>query len=247
MAPLSQVAGCLVALAGIQSLNGVHGSTLEAVQDLDFSGLYLALNLARRGHIDPKLMPPMLDADATLAESAKTFLTTFQTADCGDLRPFTDETDKTDKSAKGLVMKYTKNTTPDFKKLVQDALQAGVTALQAESAGAAEKGVLGTGVFAKEKPVSINLAYMLNTKSSKVGCFAASGCQESSTELSLILCRFDPDLAANTSPFTKEYFEAVASRKVTISQMKDTDVNSGLLALPSVLMGLVAVASAFIF
>ncbi|CDJ26999.1 SAG family member [Eimeria mitis] len=137
-----------------------------------------------------------------------------------------------------------------YREAVQNALQAGLEALPSypEDDG-------GWTTF-WQKPAGANLARLLSSKSTKVGCGVGTCTEGGGEELrtaqktvTFLVCEMQPAAVANEAPFDKEYYEALKERKTLLTAMTDEDLKAPVqggaaAAVPSLLVaGLTAIVA----
>ncbi|CDJ26951.1 SAG family member [Eimeria mitis] len=137
----------------------------------------------------------------------------------------------------------------EYRQAVENALKAGLKELQSYPENDGEW----TKFWAK--PDGANLAHLLSSNSTKVGC-AVGTCTQTSDELrtpetsiTYLFCQMDPAAVKDKAPFDKEYYEALKERNTPLTEMTDEDLKAPVqggaaAAVPSLLVaGLTAIVA----
>ncbi|CDJ32330.1 SAG family member [Eimeria mitis] len=214
----------VVCLVALSGLQPAAGDLQYQVQVAD-KDAYTSVNLARVGQMSVRI--GVLTENSDLAEGLKT------------TSPPTKKTK--------FVAQLPESEDQKYRQAVQNALQAGLDVLTSYP----ENDVWTT---FWEDPAGANLARLLWSKSTKVGCGVGTctGGEEARTPeqtVTFLVCQMEPAAEANTAPFDKEYYEALKERKTSLTEMTDEDLKAPVqggaaAAVPSLLVaGLTAIVA----
>ncbi|CDJ34024.1 SAG family member [Eimeria mitis] len=138
----------------------------------------------------------------------------------------------------------------NYRQAVQKALDAGLGELKSYPETETEE--KWTEFWAK--PDGANLAHLLSSNSTKVGCAigtcaAAAQVYRTSQSATFLFCQMEPAAVKDKAPFDKEYYEALKERKTQLTAMTDEDLKAPVqgaaaAAVPSLLVaGLTAIVA----
>ncbi|CDJ31964.1 uncharacterized protein EMH_0010900 [Eimeria mitis] len=223
MAPFFKTAAafCLVGLFGLQS---VAANVTKYKYEVTHAGddAYLTVKLARNGKISAKISAAEKDTETVTAlekkvkadgESPQATCDELLTA---DLKKFFHHT-------------FTYTDKPDYRALVQEALNAGLAEFTQTYPADADKW---TTMWTKEKAVSV--MHLLGASSTKVGCVIAK-CAKTSvvdtltesdaeTVKAVLFCKLSPAAKENEAAFSEEYFKEIIARKDKLNSMTEDDL-----------------------
>ncbi|KAL8434534.1 hypothetical protein Efla_000050 [Eimeria flavescens] len=217
-------------LLALSSAQSARGETVTGVSAPD--SLYEAINLARAGGLATALIQVKISADLinvvipeVVAKAGNSGTT------CPNVGSVTPST------AEGFVLTFNHETeNPDYKTLVQNALDVGLQELSTYPTQGWGEGIWKTSEKAK------NIGYLLWSSSAEAGCGVTKGCTDNSN---LVICRFKPTVQNGVAPFDEQFYHALKARTKKIQEMSSNDFqspgNGGTMGAPSmVVAGLVA-------
>ncbi|CDJ45643.1 SAG family member [Eimeria brunetti] len=245
---------CLVALSGLQS-EAAQTTYKFKVANVDDS-VYLAANLVRNGRLpvhisevapDSNLVSTVQGKVQACTASKQPSRVTMEACEAlmkaSDLRDIFYHT-----------FDYTES--PDYRELMQAALDEGLKVFKKQNYGTDWQTI-----WASE--AGANLAYLLGSNSTKIGCVIGECTEEASRTLpgaakrgvaalstdlgeaeakkAVLFCALSPEAQKNTAPFDEEYFTALISRTALLANMTQDDLkvptNDGIAAaaVPSIL------------
>ncbi|CDJ29170.1 uncharacterized protein EMH_0047430 [Eimeria mitis] len=251
MAPLYKTATalCLVGLFGLQSVAaGATKYKFKVVEVKD--DVYLPIRLARNGKItaktkdvakDTQLVTELQDevegtGEATEATCAELIESTFK-------KIFHQTFDYTD--------------TPDYPKLVEEALKTGLNAI-----GTTYPAQTPTWQDIWKKKEALSVLHLLGADSTKVGCTIAKCIKSPEVDLltepesetpakAVLLCELSPAAKENEAAFSEEYFKEISTRTTDLKSMTEEDLKDPIVtssanaAVPTILTAcLVAILAA---
>ncbi|CDJ45603.1 SAG family member [Eimeria brunetti] len=244
---------CLVASSGLQSVAGSSATYKWTAEDVTAEA-YLSVNLARNGKLPVHINE--VATDTQLVDSLKEIV-----ADSEDTRTgqTCNELIKS-KELKDLFYSVVKSQgEPDYRQLLQASLDEGLKVF--ESSGYPSTGDGWTTIW-QDKNFA-NLAYLLNSNSTKVGCVIGKCTAVQSppqgptgretgnqAEMAVLLCDLDPPATKNQAPFDEDYFTGLIARKAKLTDMttddlKATNDGTAAAAVPTIMFaGLVAMLTA---
>ncbi|KAL8426783.1 hypothetical protein Efla_003377 [Eimeria flavescens] len=214
----------LLALSSVQS---ARGGTVTAISAPD--SLYEAINLARAGGLATALIQVKISADLINLVTAE--VVQKAGGECASTESVTPST------ASGFVLTFkADNRNPDYKTLVQAALDVGLQQLPNYPTQG-----WGQGVWESSQEAQ-NIGYLLWSSSAEAGCGVTMGC---SSHPNLVICRFKPTVQNGIAPFDEQVYHALKARTKKIQEMSSSDLqspgNGGTMGAPSmVVVGLVA-------
>ncbi|CDJ26997.1 SAG family member [Eimeria mitis] len=226
---------CLAALSGLQPAAG----DLEfQPQDAD-KDAYTSINLARVGQLSVRI--GVLTENSELVEKIKSALPSAQS----DPPSTTCEEAIAELKKTNFLAQLTETGDQKYRQAVEKVLEAGFNELQSYPEDEGEWTTFWG------KPDFANLARLLSSNSTKVGC-AVGTCTKTEeartgTSITFLLCEMDPAAVQNKAPFDKEYYEALKERKTSLTEMTDEDLKAPVqggaaAAVPSLLVaGLTAI------
>lgn len=180
----------------------------------------LPLNLSRTAKLDTSV--PALNNDQNTETQAIAKIATLL-ADSTNCATTTTPAD-----ANGLLLKTAGSAKPsaaDITTLIKTAVTEGLTALGPS--------YVATTTFDKakapfDKPAAQNLAFMMDSKSTKVGCATASSCSGGNN---YVYCLFEPTLSAASVPFSDDFYKALEARQkanIDLGTLTSKDLNTKL-------------------
>ncbi|CDJ45601.1 SAG family member [Eimeria brunetti] len=251
------LAVCLMAFSGLQSVAGsdkTYTWTAEGVT----ADAYLSVKLARNGKL-PVHISDVAKDDQLVA----TLKTTIEGTEDGRAVQNCRQLIESKETLKDLfyrVLEPTAKGERDYRQLLQASLDEGLEAFKPKEypKTTAKWQELWT------NPDFANLAYLLSSNSTKVGCVigTCTGEQtlppdppseegETTVEMELLICDLDPPATKNQAPFDEEYFTGLIERTAKLASMTEDDLkaptNDGTAAaaVPTIMFaGLVAMLTA---
>ncbi|CDJ29612.1 uncharacterized protein EMH_0051220 [Eimeria mitis] len=251
MAPFYKTAAafCLVGLFGLQC-----GAQTPATYKYEVAKVgedaYLTVNLARNGQISAKTS--LVEKDTELVGTLETKVK----ADEAEPKASCDEL-LTEDLKKLFNVTVDNKDNPDYRKLVQDALNTGLTDFGATYPAdtSAWRNIWGNAKL-------LSVLHLLGASSTKVACVIANCVKtagdvgvlsesDDAPEKSVLFCELKPAAAENEAAFSEEYFKELKERTTQLKDMKEEDLedpivtSSANVAVPSILTaGLGAILAA---
>ncbi|CDJ45602.1 SAG family member [Eimeria brunetti] len=222
---------CLVASSGLQSVAGGEPTYKWTAEDVTADAC-LSVNLARNGKLPVHIND--VAADAELASSLKDIL--------GDGEAQTETTcealirEKEELLSAKHVFYHVIDSEGerDYRQMLQASLNAGLEVFKTKEYPKTEDGwktVWGNKAGA-------NLAYLLSSNSTTVGCVIGKCTKEAgpegkagrngvtTVEMTLLICDLDPPATKDQAPFDEEYFTGLIARTAKLADMTADDLKA---------------------
>lgn len=221
MAPLVPLAcGAFVSSFLVSSL-AADAPTAEKNTDLCLPGI----NLARTARLDTRVS--LLVSDTTLGDTAKAALPQIVTnADqctltAGENTPAADK-------VKGLLLKAQTKDPPANAKAVTNLIQEQITEGLTKLGSSYDPNTKFETAKVFQDAAAQNLAYLMFTGSTKVGCAVTKDCKAGNA---YILCKFEQTVTENDAPFSAALYKALEARQaagIKLGDLADSDQNTPL-------------------